>query len=81
MRRYGQLGRLPMEWDGSHRRVVDGVGVALAEFARETMKPPPDSSRADCSARNRMVGLVTGVHVDGVMAQVEMQCGPIGWCR
>lgn len=28
------------------------------------------------SARNRMVGLVTSVLADTVMAQVEMQCGP-----
>ena len=28
------------------------------------------------SARNRLVGLVTSVVADTVMAQVEMQCGP-----
>ena len=28
------------------------------------------------SARNRFVGLVTRVVMDGVMAQVELQCGP-----
>jgi molybdopterin-binding protein len=28
------------------------------------------------SARNRFVGLVTKVVMDGVMAQVDMQCGP-----
>ena len=28
------------------------------------------------SARNRFVGLVTKVIADGVMAQVEVQCGP-----
>jgi molybdopterin-binding protein len=28
------------------------------------------------SARNRMVGLVTAVTTDEVMAQVEVQCGP-----
>jgi molybdopterin-binding protein len=28
------------------------------------------------SARNRFVGLVTDVQMDGVMAQVELQCGP-----
>jgi molybdopterin-binding protein len=28
------------------------------------------------SARNRLVGLVTSVLTDRVMAQVEMQCGP-----
>lgn len=28
------------------------------------------------SARSRFVGLVTKVVMDGVMAQVEIQCGP-----
>lgn len=28
------------------------------------------------SSRNRFAGLVTAVAVDGVMAQVSMQCGP-----
>ena len=28
------------------------------------------------SARNRFTGLVTKVLIDGVMAQVEMKCGP-----
>ena len=28
------------------------------------------------SARNRFTGLVTKIEVDGLMAQVELQCGP-----
>jgi molybdopterin-binding protein len=45
-------------------------------FARETMTPAPDPSPVASSARNRLVGVVTDVQVDKVMAQVEMQCGP-----
>ena len=36
----------------------------------------PDLPANHTSARNRFVGLVTGVKADTVMAQVEMQCGP-----
>jgi molybdopterin-binding protein len=54
--------------------VIDGV--ALAEFARENAHRTPDPSGVRRSARNRMVGLVTAVTSDAVMAQVEMQCGP-----
>ena len=28
------------------------------------------------SARNRFTGLVTKIDIDGLMAQVELQCGP-----
>src|SRR5699024_10086546 len=37
----------------------------------------PDPSGVVSSARNRFAGLVTEVVVDGVMAQVSMQCGPL----
>ena len=37
---------------------------------------PDDPARAGSSARNRFVGLVTGITADKVMAQVELQCGP-----
>ena len=37
---------------------------------------PADPHRTGSSARNRFVGLVTGIKADSVMAQVELQCGP-----
>ena len=37
---------------------------------------PDDPSGIGRSARNRFVGLVTGITMDTVMAQVELQCGP-----
>ena len=73
VRRYIAHGRLPVDRDESNRRVD---GVALAAFAREHMTAAPDPSDVACSARNRLVGVVTEVRVDTVMAQVEMQCGP-----
>lgn len=61
--------------DDAGRKVIDGV--ALAEFSRlHAATPAPDPSGIGRSARNRFVGLVTRVVADGVMAQVELQCGP-----
>jgi len=74
VRRYITHGRLPVRRDESNRRVIDGA--ALAAFAREHLAAAPDPSDVARSARNRLVGVVTEVRVDKVMAQVEMQCGP-----
>jgi len=59
--------------DAGHR-VVDGA--ELAEFAADQHHRPPQAVTGSASARNRFRGLVTRVIRDGVMAQVEMQCGP-----
>jgi len=74
VRRWVDLGALAATVDQSHRKVIDGV--ALAEFAAAHAAVPADPSGVNRSARNRFVGLVTKVVADGVMAQVEMQCGP-----
>ena len=74
VRRWVDAGTLPVQSDASNRKVIDGA--ALAGFAREHASVPADPSVVQRSARNRMVGLVTSVVADTVMAQVEMQCGP-----
>ena len=74
VRRWIDAGSLPVHTDASNRKVVDGA--ALAAFAREHANAAPDPSDVQSSARNRLVGLVTRVVTDQVMAQVEMQCGP-----
>ena len=74
VRRYITHGNLPVRRDESNRQVIDGV--ALAAFAHEHLTAAPDPSGVARSARNRLVGLVTDVQVDKIMAQVEMQCGP-----
>ncbi|PPK93211.1 molybdopterin-binding protein [Kineococcus xinjiangensis] len=75
VRRWVDTGALPAVRDGAGRMSLDGA--ALAEFARAAAAPPvPDPSGVQRSARNRFVGLVTRVVADGVMAQVELQCGP-----
>ena len=74
VRRWVDGGTLPVKADASNRKVIDGA--ALAEFAREHAHVTPDPSVVQRSARNRMVGLVTSIVADTVMAQVELQCGP-----
>ncbi len=60
--------------DGAGRAVVDGR--ELAEHARQRGAQLGDPSGVRSSARNRFVGIVTDLAVDGVMAQVELQSGP-----
>ncbi|WP_084073520.1 molybdopterin-binding protein [Demequina sp. NBRC 110052] len=59
--------------DAAGRTLVDGVDVA--RFAARASAP---NDRTDVlrSARNRFPGIVTAVHADSVMAQVDLQCGP-----
>ena len=75
VRRWIDSGALPAGKDEAGRKVIEGV--ALAAFSREhSAAPAADPSGVGRSARNRFVGLVTKVIADGVMAQVELQCGP-----
>jgi molybdopterin-binding protein len=59
--------------DAAGRTLVDGVDVAA--FAARA-KPADDPMDVRRSARNRFTGIVTAVQMDGVMAQVDLQCGP-----
>ena len=74
VRRWVDSGSLTADKDETGRKVI--AGEVLAEFAREHAAPPPDPLGVSSSARNRFVGLVTRVNADGVMAEVQMQCGP-----
>ncbi len=74
VRRWIDSGSLAAEKDDAGRKVI--AGEVLAAFAREHAAPPPDPLGISSSARNRFVGLVTQVTADGVMAEVQMQCGP-----
>ena len=52
-------------------------GAELAALARRRAGDPPDDGTGVLrSARNRFTGLVTEAVIDGVMAQVTIQCGP-----
>ena len=74
VRRWVDLGLLTSEKDSAGRGVVDGL--SLARLARENAVLPADPSEIGRSARNRLVGVVTEITADRVMAQVELQCGP-----
>jgi molybdopterin-binding protein len=51
-------------------------GEALATRAVEHSTAPADPTDVLSSARNRFVGIVTRIHADTVMAQVDIQAGP-----
>jgi molybdopterin-binding protein len=74
VRRWTENGSLTPVKDDSGRLAVDGL--ELANLARQQAQLPDDPTRVGSSARNRFVGLVTGITTDKVMAQVELQCGP-----
>jgi len=74
VRRWTENGTLTPVKDDAGRLAVDGL--ELAQHARKLALLPDDPHRSGSSARNRFVGLVTGITMDNVMAQVELQCGP-----
>lgn len=78
VRRWADSGRLRTH-RGEHGRLVIH-GPELAELARELAAAggiaEVPATYGQESARNRMRGIVTRVLRDGVMAQVDVQCGP-----
>jgi molybdopterin-binding protein len=74
VRRWTENGSLTPVKDQAGRLAVDGL--ELARLAKELSQLPDDPTKIGSSARNRFVGLVTGITMDKVMAQVELQCGP-----
>jgi molybdopterin-binding protein len=73
VRRWADAGRLTLVHDRVGRLAVEGTD--LAALVRALAEGPDDVAREMVSARNRFEGLVTAVKRDGVMAQVELQCG------
>lgn len=75
VRRWIDSGRLSAT-AGDGPRMIDGA--VLARFAQERAagEPLSRSPVVGQSARNRLVGLVTNVVRDAVMAQVDIQAGP-----
>jgi len=73
LRRWIDAGRIAAaQHDG--RTVVEGAD--LARLATELADEPDPRRTHSTSARNSLVGLVTKVTRDTVMAQVELICGP-----
>jgi molybdopterin-binding protein len=76
LRRWAEAGRVTTVDDGG-RLAIEGASLAhLAEELASSAERPTIGLVARESARNRMVGLVTRVVKDTVMAQVELQAGP-----
>src|SRR3954465_2442997 len=67
LRRWGRAGRVSFERRGQQRYLSHDE---LARLLRER------SGVASASARNRLTGIVLAVRRDGVMAQVDIACGP-----
>lgn len=76
VRRWIDDGQLVAGTDGAGRKVVEGA--ELARYAQELAerRQLPAVGGVSSSARNHFTGLVTRVQADGVMAQVDLQCGP-----
>ena len=74
VRRWVASGELKARADDAGRQVVDSA--QLAALSMKLAPATPDPTGSATSARNRLVGLVTGVTSDLVMSQVELQCGP-----
>ncbi|MDD9380079.1 TOBE domain-containing protein [Streptomyces sp. ZAF1911] len=73
-RRWADAERFPTRRDGT-RRMVDGPD--LAAFCVEVAQEGGDGDGAPyTSARNAFPGIVTGVKLGTVDAQVEIQAGP-----
>lgn len=74
VRRWAESGRLDLVKGDSGPSLVDGV--QLAHLLRDLATESPLTPTSKTSTRNRLVGIVTGVKTDGVMAQVDLQAGP-----
>ncbi len=67
LRRWERQGRITFVRQGGDRYLP---GPELARMLRER------APKTGTSARNRLDGVVVDVKVDGVMAQVDLACGP-----
>jgi len=74
VRRWADSGKLRTTRTTGGHRVVSGA--ELAALAATLTSSPESEAPSVQSARNRLVGLVTSVTRDKVMAQVEVQAGP-----
>ncbi len=72
VRRLVDSGTLTVSTDSAGRKLVDAA--RLAGYVKSLADSEQHSGRS--SARNHLTGIVTGMVVDEVMAQVELQCGP-----
>src|SRR6478736_617305 len=67
LRRWDRQGRIKTTRDAANRRLV-----AAKEVERLLGRPVPH----ELSARNRLIGVVRNVRIEGLLAQIEMDAGP-----
>ncbi|WP_206324890.1 MULTISPECIES: helix-turn-helix transcriptional regulator [unclassified Streptomyces] len=72
-RRWADAGRVATRRDESGRRVIDGK--SLAAFSVE-LAQGDDDEVSYTSARNAFPGIVTGIKLGDIAAQVTIQAGP-----
>ncbi|ALO06116.1 Molybdate-binding domain protein, ModE [Streptomyces venezuelae] len=72
-RRWADAGRVSTHRDESGRRVIDGK--SLAAFSTEIAQSGDDDA-SYTSARNAFPGIVTGIKLGDIAAQVTIQAGP-----
>ncbi|MEU4076390.1 TOBE domain-containing protein [Streptomyces venezuelae] len=72
-RRWADAGRVATHRDESGRRVIDGK--SLAAFSVD-LAQDDDEDTSYTSARNAFPGIVTGIKLGDVAAQVTIQAGP-----
>ncbi|WP_306327499.1 TOBE domain-containing protein [Streptomyces venezuelae] len=72
-RRWADAGRVATHRDESGRRVIDGK--SLAAFSTELAQGDDDDA-SYTSARNAFPGIVTGIELGDIAAQVTIQAGP-----
>ena len=74
LRRWVESGRVKLSAPDSFPHTIEGSD--LAKLAKEVARLPQEVRTTKTSARNRATGLVTRVLKEGLMAQVDVQCGP-----
>lgn len=74
IRRWAAEGILEAGVDQQGRKTVTGESLARRAIELAPPHEPGDSRRR--SARNSFTGIVTAVKREGLVAQVELQCGP-----
>ncbi|MFE3325321.1 molybdopterin-binding protein [Streptomyces sp. NPDC059176] len=74
-RRWADAGRVATHRDDAGRRLIEGEDLAAfsVELVRSTAE---DDETPYTSARNAFPGIVTGIKLGDVAAQVEIQAGP-----
>ncbi|WP_156725940.1 TOBE domain-containing protein [Streptomyces apocyni] len=76
VRRWADAERIPTRRDDSGRRLIDGPDLAAYAVTLARQAADDGNDEPYTSARNAFPGIITGVRLGDVAAQVEIQAGP-----